>query len=213
LASCFLVLSRALLSLVSQRFVLFSLRWMSWRARSTVRCWYHCIHGSHLKLLYEELVELCVRFLLSASSDYIGRLWLRLTRTSTPPSRGQVHVDSATVERASPRQLRHRRASKSAISGQRPLHRRQSKQAAEEGSAWSVVRVVCSLCYVSTPPLLHNNTAFSSSTSVFSTVVSREGTTVGKQPTHFQGHPGSGSYCRRGLSMKSRPLEFYPGLT
>ena len=43
--------------------------------------------------------------------------------------------------------------------------------------------------------------------------VSREGTTVGKQPTHFQGHPGSGSYCRRSLSTKSRPLEFYPGLT
>ena len=43
--------------------------------------------------------------------------------------------------------------------------------------------------------------------------VSREGMTVLEQPTHFQGHPGSGSYCRRGLSTKSRPLEFYPGLT
>ena len=42
---------------------------------------------------------------------------------------------------------------------------------------------------------------------------SREYMTVRKQPTHFQGHPGSGSYCRRGLSTKSRPLEFYPGLT
>ena len=42
---------------------------------------------------------------------------------------------------------------------------------------------------------------------------SREGTREQEQPTHFQGHPGSGSYCRRGLSTKSRPLEFYPGLT
>ena len=36
------------------------------------------------------------------------------------------------------------------------------------------------------------------------------GTRVGKQPTHSVNPLGSGSYCRWGLSTKSRPLDFYP---
>ena len=44
-------------------------------------------------------------------------------------------------------------------------------------------------------------------------IVSRVYIRVGKLPTHSVNPPGSGSHCRRGLSTKPRPLEFYPGLT
>jgi len=42
--------------------------------------------------------------------------------------------------------------------------------------------------------------------------VSSIGVRVGKLPTHSLNPPGSGSCCRRGLSAKSRPVDFYPRL-
>ena len=115
---------------------------------------------------------MCVRFLLSVSSDYFGRPWLRLTSTTTPSSRGQVHVD----ERASPRRQRHRRAGKSTSTTPptseqvRDLRPTTTTSTTKHASGWRrhrgprgpwsvvpVVPVVCSLCYVSTPPPLQTS--------------------------------------------------------
>jgi len=104
--------------------------------------------------------------------------------STTSPTSEQVHVDNSTVKRASQRRQRHRQAGEStsttpSTSEQvRDLRPTTTTSTTRQASGWrrhrgprgpwSVDRVVCSLCYLSTPPSLHNDTASSPSTSAFS---------------------------------------------